>query len=71
MQLATSSSGEVPSNLNIKFIKPSPHFYNKVMSLWFKFNHLQTLGNGASDHNNILDMLEPQIKALFLDFCIM
>lgn len=41
------------------------------MSLWFKFNHLQTLGNGASDQNNMMNMLEPQLKALFLDFCIM
>jgi hypothetical protein len=59
VQLATSSTGETPENLNIKFIKPSPHFYNKIMSLWFKFNHLQVLGNGASDQNNILNMLEP------------
>ena len=35
--LATSSSGEAPEHLNVKFIKPSPHFYTKVMSLWFKF----------------------------------
>jgi hypothetical protein len=71
VQLATSSTGEAPSNLNIKFIKPSPHFYNKIMSLWFKFNHLQTTGNGASDQNNILNMVEPQLKALFLEFSIM
>jgi len=40
VQLATSSTGESPENLTIKFIKPSPHFYTKMMSLWFKFNHL-------------------------------
>ncbi len=40
VQMATSSTGEAPENLNIKFIKPSPHFYTKIMSLWFKFNHL-------------------------------
>ena len=44
VQLAYSSNGQIPKNMNIKFIKPSPHFYNKIMSLWFKFNHLCTLG---------------------------
>ena len=39
VQMAQSTSGETPENLNIKFIKPSPHFYNKIMSIWFKFNH--------------------------------
>ena len=42
VNLATKSTGESPENLNIKFLKPSPHFYNKIMSLWFKFNHLKT-----------------------------
>ena len=51
VQLATSSSGEIPSNLNIKFIKPSPHFYNKIISLWFKFNHLSTLT--GSEHMSL------------------
>ena len=63
VNLATKSTGEPPENLNIKFLKPSPHFYNKIMSLWFKFNHLKT--------NEIQDMLQPQLKALFMDFCIM
>jgi len=41
VRLAKSSAdGETPQNLNIKFIKPSPHFYNKVISMWFKFNHV-------------------------------
>lgn len=40
VSIATSTTGKSPENLNIKFIKPSPHFYNKIMSLWFKFNHL-------------------------------
>ena len=40
VSIATSATGKSPENLNIKFIKPSPHFYNKIISLWFKFNHL-------------------------------
>lgn len=63
--MATSSTGEAPENLNIKFIKPSPHFYTKVMSLWFKFNHLF-----SSEDNNMMEMLQPQLKAQFFDFCI-
>ena len=65
VQLATSDTGNTPENLNIKFIKPSPHFYNKIMSLWFKFNHLN-----SNEDNNIAYMLQPQLRALFLDFCI-
>ena len=65
VQLATSDTGNTPENLNIKFIKPSPHFYNKIMSLWFKFNHLN-----SNEDNNIAHMLQPQLRALFLDFCI-
>ena len=45
VSIATSATGKSPENLNIKFIKPSPHFYNKIMSLWFKFNHLQNSRN--------------------------
>ena len=63
--MATSSTGHTPEQMNIKFIKPSPHFYTKMMSMWFKFNHLH---NG--EENNIQDMLLPQLKAAFLDFCI-
>lgn len=40
VNLATSSTGKKPENLTVKFIKPSPHFYNKIISLWFKFNYL-------------------------------
>ena len=65
VQLAMTSAGNTPENLNIKFIKPSPHFYNKIMSLWFKFNHLY-----SNDDNNIAQMLQPQLRAHFLDFCI-
>lgn len=65
VQLATSSTGQTPENMNIKFIKPSPHFYTKMMCLWFKFNHLH---NG--EDNNIRDMELPQIRVQFLDFSV-
>ena len=52
-------------NLNIKFIKPSPHFYTKIMSLWFKFNHLK-----RNEELSLSEMLQPQLKAQFMDFCI-
>ena len=70
VQIATSTTGESFENLNIKFIKPSPHFYNKIMSLWFKFNHLQTLSATYGSDNCLQNMLLPQIKALFFDFCV-
>lgn len=54
VQLAMTDTGNTPENLNIKFIKPSPHFYNKIMSLWFKFNHLN-----SNEDNNIAYMLQP------------
>jgi hypothetical protein len=47
-----TDAGSAPENLNIKFIKPSPHFYNKIMSLWFEFNHLN-----SNENNNIAYML--------------
>jgi len=58
VQLCYSSTGESPDNLNIKFVKPSPHFYNKIMCLWFKFSHLF---NGDENNNvgNIQEMLLP------------
>ena len=65
--MAQSTSGETPENLNIKFIKPSPHFYNKIMSLWFKFNHNQT---GRNQENITHSMTQPQLRAQFLEFCI-
>jgi hypothetical protein len=69
VQLATSSSGEIPSNLNIKFIKPSPHFYNKIMSLWFKFNHLSTL-SGEQMQLDISNMQRSELRKHFLTFCV-
>lgn len=62
VQLATSSTGESPDNLNIKFLKPSPHFYNKMMCLWFKFNHLFSGGEYSLD-GNVSEMLLPQLRA--------
>lgn len=35
------------------------------MSLWFKFNHLN-----SNESNNITNMLQPQLRSLFLDFCV-
>ena len=46
----------------LKILKPSRTFYNKVLQYWFKFTSLES-------DTTLQDMLEPQLKAIFFNFC--
>ena len=52
-------------NMNLRFIKPSKTFYNKLMSIWFRFSYMveEELKHGAN-FNPI------NIKKAFFNFSV-
>lgn len=49
--------------MNLRFIKPSHNFYNKVMTIWFKFTHILEAEEPEP-------LTVPDVKKQFIQFYI-
>lgn len=51
-------------NMNLRFIKPSHNFYNKVMTIWFKYTHIM------EESEPEIKLVPAEIKKQFIQFYI-